>query len=300
MALNESLSRWLRFIFIKYKTSTDLRFPAGNVATEPYQRRVVYGLHEGNVSYVLCTRGLLFLSFPHPLLEFAGTENGLEGQRFPILSFAFQGFWVFDKKSRKKVRPVCHGFTAMQASVPWSRTRHLPPQDLVPEFPSDIHSRISFLRLSVCHHVLMMPLACCFGRQGSSESSSCANTESSPEEQALWVSWPLGEYCSKATDRSMYSCEEENNGMNISTERTLQVPHPKDTFFFYFLGQELKFHLQWVKPSALHTLRAALLSRIQLWFNVSLVGLKVGFQVAVQRHYGGPSMVLTELRQLFH
>lgn len=162
----------------------------------------------------------MFLSFSHPLLEFAGTENGLKGRRFPILSFAFQGFQVFDKKSRKKVRSVCHGFMATQASVPWSRTRHLPPQDLVPEFPSDIHSRISFLRLSVCHHVLTMPLACCFGRQGSSESGSCANTESSPEEQALWVSWPLGEYCSKATDRSMYSCEEENNSMNISTERT--------------------------------------------------------------------------------
>lgn len=242
---------------------------------------------------------VFFVIPPPPLLEFSGTANGLKGWRFPILSFAFQGFCVSDKKSRKKVRSVCRNFTAMHASVPWSRTTHLPPRDLVPEFPSDIHSRISFLRLSVSHPVLMMPLACCFGRQGSSESSSCANTESSPEEQALWLSWPLGEYCSKATDRSMYSCV-ENNSVNISKERPLQVPHPKDTFFFYFLGQELNFHLQWVKPSGLHMLRAALLSRIQPWFNVSLIGLPLGFRVAVKRHNGGPSVVHAELRQLFH
>lgn len=32
------------------------------------------------------------------------------------------------------------------------------------------------------------------------------NTESSPEELELGVSWPLGEYCSNGTERSKYSC----------------------------------------------------------------------------------------------
>lgn len=40
------------------------------------------------------------------------------------------------------------------------------------------------------------------GRQGSWGGGSWANTESSPEEQVLSVSRPVGEYCSKVTDRS--------------------------------------------------------------------------------------------------
>lgn len=41
---------------------------------------------------------------------------------------------------------------------------------------------------------------------GAGGSRSWANTESSPEELELGVSWPPGEYCSKGTDRSRYSC----------------------------------------------------------------------------------------------
>lgn len=32
------------------------------------------------------------------------------------------------------------------------------------------------------------------------------NTESSPDELELGVSWPPGEYCSNGTERSKYSC----------------------------------------------------------------------------------------------
>lgn len=46
----------------------------------------------------------------------------------------------------------------------------------------------------------------CLGRQGSSGSESWAKTESSPEEQVLLESWQVGEYCSKGTARSRYSC----------------------------------------------------------------------------------------------
>lgn len=41
---------------------------------------------------------------------------------------------------------------------------------------------------------------------GAGGSRSWANTESSPEELELGVSWLPGEYCSKGTDRSRYSC----------------------------------------------------------------------------------------------
>lgn len=47
----------------------------------------------------------------------------------------------------------------------------------------------------------------CLGRQGSSGSESWAKTESSPEEQVLLESWQVGEYCSKGTARSRYSCQ---------------------------------------------------------------------------------------------
>ena len=50
------------------------------------------------------------------------------------------------------------------------------------------------------------------GRQSSWGGGSWANTESSPEEQALSLSWPVGEYCSKVTDRSRYSWEGEGKG----------------------------------------------------------------------------------------
>ena len=44
---------------------------------------------------------------------------------------------------------------------------------------------------------------------GAGGSRSWANTESSPEELELGVSWPPGEYCSKGADRSRYSCWRE-------------------------------------------------------------------------------------------
>lgn len=56
--------------------------------------------------------------------------------------------------------------------------------------------------------VLITPLlGAGLGRQGSSGSGSWANTESSPEEQVLLESWQVGEYCSKGTARSRYSCQ---------------------------------------------------------------------------------------------
>lgn len=57
-------------------------------------------------------------------------------------------------------------------------------------------------------YVLITPLlGSCLGRQGSSGSGSWAKTESSPEEQVLLESWQVGEYCSKGTARSRYSCQ---------------------------------------------------------------------------------------------
>lgn len=47
---------------------------------------------------------------------------------------------------------------------------------------------------------------------GAGGSRSWANTESSPEELELGVSWPPGEYCSKGTDRSRYSCGRGRGG----------------------------------------------------------------------------------------
>lgn len=52
----------------------------------------------------------------------------------------------------------------------------------------------------------------CLGRQGSSGSESWAKTESSPEEQVLLESWQVGEYCSKGTARSRYSCRGGRGG----------------------------------------------------------------------------------------
>jgi hypothetical protein len=40
------------------------------------------------------------------------------------------------------------------------------------------------------------------------------NTESSPEELELGVSWPPGEYCSKGTDKSRYSCWQVGAGQD--------------------------------------------------------------------------------------
>lgn len=57
-------------------------------------------------------------------------------------------------------------------------------------------------------YVLITPLlGSCLGRQGSSGRGSWAKTESSPEEQVLFESWQVGEYCSKGTARSRYSCQ---------------------------------------------------------------------------------------------
>lgn len=57
---------------------------------------------------------------------------------------------------------------------------------------------------------------------GAGGRSSWANTESSPEELELGVSWPPGEYCSKGTDRSRYSC----GWAVVSTERPQPQPQP--------------------------------------------------------------------------
>lgn len=90
-------------------------------------------------------------------------------------------------------------FTTVSCSAPLTRAS----MGTLPTCPS--------VRLSTCPggpHVRMTPLqGGCLGRQGSSGSRSCAKTESSPEEQVLWVSWPAGEYCSKGTERSRYSCQ---------------------------------------------------------------------------------------------
>lgn len=90
-------------------------------------------------------------------------------------------------------------FTTVSCSAPHTRAS----MGTLPARPS--------VRPSVCPgvpHVRMTPLqGGCLGRQGSSGSRSCAKTESSPEEQVLWVSWPAGEYCSKGTERSRYSCQ---------------------------------------------------------------------------------------------
>lgn len=62
-------------------------------------------------------------------------------------------------------------------------------------------------------HVLTPPLMCWyFGRQGSSGKGSWENTESSPEEQELRVSWKLGEYCSAGAHRSRYSYSTHRQG----------------------------------------------------------------------------------------
>lgn len=54
---------------------------------------------------------------------------------------------------------------------------------------------------------------------GAGGSRSWANTESSPEELELGVSRPPGEYCSKGTDRSRYSCRR-------AAVRAGPSPHP--------------------------------------------------------------------------
>lgn len=61
-------------------------------------------------------------------------------------------------------------------------------------------------RRLVCYVLITPLLGSALGRQGSSGSGSWANTESSPEEQVLLESWQVGEYCSKGTARSRYSC----------------------------------------------------------------------------------------------
>lgn len=69
-------------------------------------------------------------------------------------------------------------------------------------------------------YVLMTPLlGSCLGRQGSSGSGSWANTESSPEEQVLLESWQVGEYCSKGTDRSRYSCQRRGQRSEVRPRR---------------------------------------------------------------------------------
>lgn len=69
-------------------------------------------------------------------------------------------------------------------------------------------------------YVLITPLlGSCLGRQGSSGSASWANTESSPEEQVLFESWQVGEYCSKGTARSRYSCQ--RRGQRLDRQSSL-------------------------------------------------------------------------------
>lgn len=74
-------------------------------------------------------------------------------------------------------------------------------------------------------YVLITPLlGSCLGRQGSSGSGSWAKTESSPEEQVLLESWQVGEYCSKGTARSRYSCQ--GRGQRLDRGLAVKSPHP--------------------------------------------------------------------------
>lgn len=66
---------------------------------------------------------------------------------------------------------------------------------------------------------------------GAGGSRSWANTESSPEELELGVSWPPGEYCSKGTDRSRYSCRWAARRPSSSQSSALPMPlcpHPAE------------------------------------------------------------------------
>lgn len=104
-------------------------------------------------------------------------------------------------------------------------------------------------------YVLITPLlGSCLGRQGSSGSGSWANTESSPEEQVLLESWQVGEYCSKGTDRSRYSCQRKcqrlDSGVTVKLFHFLVVKWVEKSLAYYSKSSE--YEILWRCCAALH------------------------------------------------
>lgn len=104
-------------------------------------------------------------------------------------------------------------------------------------------------------YVLITPLlGSCLGRQGSSGSGSWANTESSPEEQVLLESWQVGEYCSKGTDRSRYSCQRRgqrlDSGVTVKLFHFLVVRWLEKSLAYYSRSSE--YEILWKCYAALH------------------------------------------------